>query len=126
MRQYLFEMSQGPGTLRLLLQPLMSIAFGIVHGLRDQHQGRRPYLCDLFSSRGVRMQRLAAGLREILIPLGVAVVASLVFQYVIRSHVYLVFALLYATLFVAIPYFLARSVTNRIAARRWRATREET
>jgi hypothetical protein len=105
----------GPGTLRFFLQPMVAVLLGILHGLRDRRMGRPPYLIGIVHARGDRLQRIGEGLREILVPLCVALLAALVFQYIIRSRVYVVYGLLYATLFVAFPYFAARGLTNRFA-----------
>ena len=119
MRQYLAEMVGGPGTLRFILQPALAVALGILHGVRDRRAGRRPYLIGLVTARGERWQRLGAALRDILVPLCIAVLASLVFQYVIQSRVRVLYAVIYAALFVAIPYLVTRALANRVAGA-WR------
>jgi hypothetical protein len=91
MNEYLQQMLHGPGSMRFILQPIVAVIIGLLHGMR----GRR------------------AGLRGIWLPLTVALSASLIFQALIRSEVHLVNAILYALIFVALPYFLAREVTAR-------------
>ncbi len=116
MGQYFVEMVGGPGKLRFFLQPAIAIVLGILHGVRDHRAGRPSYVIGLVGARGSRMQRLGEGLREILVPLTIAVLASCVFQYVIRSRVHVLFALVYAALFVALPYFAARGLANRLSS----------
>jgi hypothetical protein len=101
-RQYLVEMAGGPGTLRMVVQPAIGVALGILHGLHDRRAG---------SAR--RRDSAVQALRRILVPLCLAVVGSLVFQYVIRSRVHVLPAVLYAAVFVAAPYFVTRALTAR-------------
>jgi hypothetical protein len=105
----------GPGTLRFIIQPTIALMLGIMHGIHDRHLGRPPYLADLGRARGHRLQRLGEGVRAIAVPLAIALGASLTFQFIIRKRVHIVTALLYALLFVAVPYFLARGAANRLA-----------
>ncbi len=108
-------MLAGPGAFRVLVQPAIAIALGILHGLRDRRAGRPPYLLELYQAAGDRARRLREGLRDVVLPLCVAALASLVFQYIIRPRVYLAYAIAYALVFVAIPYFVTRALTNRLA-----------
>jgi hypothetical protein len=110
-------MLAGPGTFRGFVQPAIAIALGILHGLRDYRAGRPPYLLELYQARHDRARRLREGLRDVLLPFCVAVGVSMILQQIIRSRIILAFALAYATLFVAVPYFVARALTNRIARR---------
>lgn len=117
-------MLAGPGAFRALVQPTIAIALGIVHGLRDHRAGRVPYLLELYQAAGDhRLRRLREGLRDVALPLCLAALASIVCQYVIRSRVHFVNAVLYAFVFVAIPDFVTRAVTNRIARRSGRIGR---
>lgn len=113
----------GPGSLRFFLQPSVAIFLGILHGLRDHRAGRPVYLVGLIAAKGKRLRRLGEGLRDIAVPLCVALAASYTFQYIIRSRVHLGYGLLYAALFMALPYFASRGLTNRLAHRRFQARR---
>ena len=115
MRQHIVEMFGGKGTLRFFIQPALAIVLGVIHGLRDHRRGRAPYLIGLVRARGRRLPKLGHALREILIPLCVAVIFSDLFQLVNRSRISFGYGLLYAALFVALPYFITRALANRIA-----------
>jgi hypothetical protein len=114
MSGYLSEMAGGPGELRFFVQPLIAVVLGIRHGVADRQAGRPPYLIGLLRAHD-RLRRLGEGLRQILVPLCVAVAASLLFQWVIRARVHVLIALVYAAIFVALPYFLTRAAANRVA-----------
>jgi hypothetical protein len=113
MGQYIRQMLAGPGTLRFVVQPIVSVLAGLLHGVRDQRLGHAPFLASVVHARSARLRRLGEGLRAIAVPLAIALTASVVFQQIIRARVRLVFALAYALLFVALPYFFARGMANR-------------
>jgi hypothetical protein len=112
-KQHVIEMLGGPGKLRFALQPAIALLLGVLHGWRDHQQGTPPFLMRVIRARGQRLAGVGEGLRAIAVPLTVALVASVAFQYIIRAHVHLSYAVLYAFLFVAVPYLAARGLTNR-------------
>jgi hypothetical protein len=108
----------GPGTLRFFLQPAIAVLLGVLHGVHDQQHGRLPFFKGVWQAHGHRLQQLREGPRQILLPLVVAVAASALFQFLIRRRIHVALALAYAALFVAVPYLVARSLANRLSARR--------
>jgi hypothetical protein len=118
MRQHITEMVGGPGALRFFVQPATAILLGILHGIRDHRHGREPYLIALVRAGDARGRHLLEGLRAIAVPLSLAVLGAYIFEYVIRHRIYVFYGLLYAALFVAIPYFVTRALANRLASLR--------
>jgi hypothetical protein len=116
-RQYISQMLGGPGHLRFFLQPIVAVALGLIHGRRDRAAGRPPYLFALASSPGDRGRHLREGLRDVLVPLCIALAASLLFQHIITKRLHPLLALSYAAIFVALPYFVTRALANRLATR---------
>jgi hypothetical protein len=114
MRQHIVDMVGGRGTLRFIIQPTLAIVLGVIHGLRDRRLGRDPYLIGLVRAKN-RMAHLGEALKAILVPLCLAVIFSDVFQYVNRKKISPGYGLLYACFFVALPYFITRALSNRIA-----------
>jgi hypothetical protein len=110
-------MLAGPGAFRVFVQPAIAIALGVLHGLRDYRAGRPPYLLELYLAGDDRGRRLCEGLRDVVVPFCAAAVLSIVFQYIVRSRAHLAFALAFAIVFVAVPYFVTRAATNRLARR---------
>jgi hypothetical protein len=113
-KQHIVVMLGGPGTLRFLLQPAVAVLLGVLHGIRDRHAGHPPFFIGVGRARGRRLVRLGDAVREMALPLTVAIIASLAFQFLIRAHVHVAYALLYAFLFVAVPYSVARGLANRV------------
>jgi hypothetical protein len=124
MKQHLAEMVGGPGYFRFFLQPIVAIVLGVRHGLRDWRIGHPIYLFGLIRVREARWQRIREGTRSVALPLIVALAGAYTFQYVILSRILVGYGLLYATVFVLIPYLAARGVGHRLARRVSRSSRK--
>ena len=105
MREHIRVMLAGPGHLRFFIQPAIAILLGVLDGRRHERLGGPRY-----------------GIKVIIVPLVVALTASVVFQRLVRTRIGLGYVVLYAAIFVAIPYFVAQSLTFWLA-RRWRRRR---
>jgi hypothetical protein len=97
----------GPMHFRLILQPLVAIALGIRDGLKDARAGRPPFVTDLIVRPEGRKRQLKRGLQALIKPLIIAIILDAVAQYLMLG--------------MAIPYSLARGLTNRIVSGRTRA-----
>jgi hypothetical protein len=117
----------GPGKFRFILQPVMSVGLGIRDGIADAKQGNPPYFIRVLFKGENKLAALKSGLKKAAIPLSLGVVLDFVFQWLIFHFLYVIPALLAGTLLVALPYALARGLSNRVA-RRWydRKTGHET
>ncbi len=113
MREHIVEMLNGPGTTRFIVQPALALLVGALHGLRDVRKSHPAVMTRITRAHGHRLGSFVKELRLIVIPLTIAVGASLIFQYIIRSRVRIGYAFLYALLFVVVPYFLARDLVAR-------------
>jgi hypothetical protein len=119
---YLHDMAGGPGWPRFFIQPTIAILLGLRHGLRDRRMGKPPFLSAVIHDRSHTGALIRDGLRGVVVPLCLALVASFLFQWIIRSHIELIPGVLYAALFVALPYVAARGASNRISSRRRHAS----
>jgi hypothetical protein len=108
----------GPGKGRFVLQPMVSIALGVRDGIADAKQGKPPYFIRVLFKSERKLYVLKTGLKQIAIPLTVGVVLDMILQWVIFQAMFLLPALLAGTILVALPYSIARGLSNRIA-RRW-------
>jgi hypothetical protein len=119
-------MWDGPGRLRFLVQPLIAIALGIRDGRRDAAAGHPPYVFGVLFVHATRKDELTTGLRTLAKPLVVAVLLDAILQYVILRSVRLWHALLAGTILIALPYAVARGLTNRyVQHRRLRPAHEQ-
>lgn len=116
----LTERLSGPGTLRLVLQPLVAILLGMRDGRRDARAGRPPYLWAIFFHKGERRESAKHGALAIAKPFVVAIVVDAVLSYVTMGAIYPGETLTVGCLLVALPYAVARAATNHLLPGRLR------
>jgi hypothetical protein len=113
MEDFIREMWGGPGHLRFFLQPLLAIILGIRDGVADARLERPPYILALATDRALRGKRVREMLKRLTVPLVLGIGLSVVFQLIIRDAVHPAAAVGYGIIFVAMPYMLARALSNR-------------
>lgn len=114
----LAERLTGPGKARLLVQPLVAIALGVRDGMADAKQGLPPYFDRVLFTSKHKLYEIKTALRHIAAALTVGFVMDLVFQWLVFRVLNFLPALLVGSIFVALPYVIARGLTDRFA-RRW-------
>jgi hypothetical protein len=114
----------GPGKGRFVLQPLVAIALGIRDGIADAKQDKPPYFIRVLFKSERKFHVLKSSLKSIATPLTVGIVLDMVLQWVIFQGVFLLPALIAGAILVALPYSIARGLSNRVA-RRWYARKTE-
>jgi hypothetical protein len=114
----------GPGKGRFVVQPLVAIALGVRDGIADAKQGKPPYFIRVLFTSERKLFVLKTSLKSIATPLTIGIVLDIILQWVIFQAVFLLPAVLAGTILVALPYSLARGLSNRIA-RRWYDRRAE-
>jgi hypothetical protein len=119
---YLHDAASGPGSFRLVVQPLVSLCVGALAGLRDARQGRPPYFAwAIHQPRGLRRAAFGLAARQLAFPFAFAFVLDLVLQHFLVHVVRPRFALMVAILLIVLPYLVARGLVNRGIVRlsRW-------
>ncbi|MCD4786218.1 MAG: hypothetical protein K8T10_20540 [Candidatus Eremiobacteraeota bacterium] len=104
----------GPINFRFIVQPLVAIALGVRDGIMDAREGTPPFLFDLVSKPQNRKRQLKSTLKSILNSVIISIVIDGIAQYLIFKHVRPVPAIIVGTFVIAVPYALARGITNRI------------
>jgi Na+/H+-translocating membrane pyrophosphatase len=117
MGRFLARLS-GPLNFRFILQPVMAILLGIRDGLHDAKTGTPPVLLDLFEKPKGRKRQLRKALRNLLVPLLLAIVLDVVVQYLLFGWVRLIGAMTIGVMVMGLPYVIARTLTNWIVT--WR------
>jgi hypothetical protein len=112
----------GPGKGRFVLQPLVAIALGTRDGIADAKQGKPPYYIRILFTSEPTLDVLKTSLKRIATPLTLGIVLDMILQWVIFQSILLLPAILAGAILVALPYSLARGLSNRVA-RRWYASR---
>jgi hypothetical protein len=103
----------GKGQFRLLLQPAMAVFLGVRLGIADAKDGKAPFLFRLFSEPG-RWTLLKNSLRDVALPLSVALVTDGILQYLTLGRVRLLAAMIVGALLVWFPFAVTRGFSNRI------------
>lgn len=111
-------MLTGPGRFRFILQPLVAILLGIRDGRLDAKAGRRPYVIAALFVREGRKDALLSGIKTFSKPFVVSVILDVIFQFYLFHHVRFWSAVVVGTLLIALPYSIARGLTNRFT--RWK------
>jgi hypothetical protein len=104
----------GPGKGRFVLQPLIAMALGIRDGIADAKQGKPPFFIRVLFTSERKLHVLKTGLKSIVTPLGIGIVLDMILQWVIFQAVFVLPAIIAGTILVALPYSLARGLSNRI------------
>jgi len=105
----------GPLTLRLILQPLVAIAFAIRAGVADARAGRPLYSWTVLTSPAHHVDMLREGWRTVAKVFVMATIIDVVYQVMDFGWVYPIQALVVAFLLACVPYLLIRGPANRIA-----------
>jgi hypothetical protein len=107
----------GPLSMRLLIQPAVAAVIGIRMGLTDARSGSTPYGWRMLTRPHRRGELLREGWRHVRNVFLAALAIDLVYQVIAFRHIYVLQALLMAIFLAALPYFVFRSLTNRLARR---------
>lgn len=112
--ELLARVLSGPMHFRLILQPMMAVILGVRDGIQDTRAGATPLVWSIVFGMGDREVILKSVLRRLLGPIAIASIADGVVQYLMFGHVRVLFAVIVGTLLMAMPYTIARGLTNRI------------
>jgi hypothetical protein len=125
---YFERLADAPGPARFIIQPLVSIFFGIRDGINDVKSGTPPYIYLMIFDKGKRREAFSEGFKHILKIYIIAVILDSMVQYLVLEYWRLQVALVMGFLIVFLPYVIARALTNRIIIHRQknRNNKEET
>ena len=107
----------GPLSFRLFLQPAMAIFFGVRDGLKDAREGRPAYFWAVFTDPAHRRELLREGWKSVAKVFVLALVLDTVYQVIVFRWVYVLEALIMATVLALVPYLSVRGPVNRTARR---------
>jgi hypothetical protein len=104
----------GPGKLRFILQPIMAMIIGTRHGIADARANLPNFLSGVAfhaEHRRYLMRSTIAGVRDLV---AIAILLDVIAQAIIFHGVHPGAALIVGPVLIAIPYSLARALSNRI------------
>jgi hypothetical protein len=109
--------TDGPLTLRILLQPLVAIFFAARSGLRDARENRAPYFWALLYDPAHRREMVRAGWQDVGKVFVIALILDVIYQLIVIRWVYPGETVLVATLLALLPYLVFRGLITRIFRR---------
>lgn len=104
----------GPGKFRFILQPIMAIILGTRHGIVDARANLPDFLLGVAFHAQHRRSFLRSGIAGVRDLVAIAILLDVIFQAIIFHNVHPGAALLVGPVLIAIPYSLARALSNRI------------
>lgn len=104
----------GPGRFRFVLQPAIAAGLGVGAGRSDARVGKPPYLWALLFAGQARGDLLRTSVERIANLLLMGVLLDSVCQWLILGVSYPGAALVVGPVLIAVPYAVARALTNRI------------
>lgn len=107
----------GPAAFRFVIQPILAVLFGVRDGVRDANVGEPPFIYDIVMVPADRKRQAARGWAGIGKAIIFATVLDAVVQYPILGRVYPGAAIIVGVGMMALPYALARGITNRLVSR---------
>jgi hypothetical protein len=104
----------GAMSFRFMVQPLVAIILGIRDGIMDAKAGVPPIIVNLIFNAENRKAHLGSALKSLTKPVIVGTVLDMIAQYLIFQHVRVIPAFIVGAFVMAVPYALARGISNRI------------
>ncbi|MGH9391741.1 MAG: hypothetical protein ACRD1Z_19240 [Vicinamibacteria bacterium] len=105
----------GPGRFRFLIQPTIAAVLGVAAGRSDAAAGKPPYLYAFFFHRKDRGELVRSSVESIANLILMGILLDSVCQWLILGASYPGAALVVGPVLIAVPYAVARSLSNRIA-----------
>src|SRR5262245_58452044 len=102
-------------TFRLIIQPLVAACFAVRAGWNDAQQGQIPYGWEIISNPVNRRELLRNGWKDIAKIFVAAIVIDLVYQILELRWFHPEEALIVAAILALVPYWVLRSLTNRVS-----------
>ena len=116
--QEMLGRTEGPFSLRFLLQPLMASIFAVRDGLKDARSGKPPFLWTAITDPSQRSELLKSGWKSVGKIFIVAVVLDLIYQIVVFHALRPVQGILVPVVLALVPYIVLRGPVNRLSRRR--------
>jgi hypothetical protein len=113
--------TEGPMYFRFIIQPLMSLIFAIIAGIRDAKNNTVPYLWRFKIAKGNRKEVAKEAWKSVGKVFIIATILDIIYQLVViyshktQERFYPLESLLVAFVLAIVPYIIFRGPVNRIA-----------
>ena len=105
----------GPMAFRFYLQPVMSIVYAIISGLKDAREHQPPYFWALFTDPQHRVELMRDGWKSVRNVFLLAIAMDLIYQVIVLKGLRPVEGLVISIVLAIVPYLLVRGPVNRLA-----------
>ena len=106
---------EGPMAFRFYLQPVMSIVYAIISGLKDAREHKPPYFWALFTDPQHRVELMRDGWKSVRNVFLLAIAMDLIYQIMVLKGLRPVEGLVISVVLAIVPYLLVRGPVNRLA-----------
>ena len=105
----------GPMAFRFYLQPVMSLVYAIISGLKDAREHQPPYFWALFTDPQHRVELMRDGWKSVRNVFLLAIAMDLIYQIMVLKGLRPVEGLVISIVLAIVPYLLVRGPVNRLA-----------
>ena len=106
---------EGPMAFRFYLQPVMSIVYAIISGLKDAREHKPPYFWAIFTEPAQRAELVRDGWKSVRNVFILAIAMDLIYQIIVLKGLRPIEGLLISVVLAILPYLVVRGPVNRLA-----------
>jgi hypothetical protein len=115
MWQDIVSRPDGPMAFRFYLQPVMSMIYAIISGLKDAREHRPPYFWAIFTEPSHRGDLLRDGWKSVRNVFLLAIGMDLIYQIIVFKGLRPFQGLIVSVVLALLPYLIVRGPVNRLA-----------
>jgi hypothetical protein len=113
--QEILARPEGPMAFRFYLQPVMSMIYAIIGGLKDAREDKPPYFWTIFTEPSQRADLLRDGWKAVRNVFLLAIVMDLIYQIIVLKGLRPVEGLVVSVVLALLPYLIVRGPVNRLS-----------
>ena len=106
---------EGPMAFRFYMQPVMSIIYAVISGLKDAREHKPPYFWAIFTEPAQRAELVRDGWKSVRNVFILAIAMDLIYQIIVLKGLRPVEGLLVSVVLAILPYLIVRGPVNRLA-----------
>jgi hypothetical protein len=115
MWQEIVSRPDGPMAFRFYLQPVMSMIYAIISGMKDAREHKPPYFWAIFTEPSQRVELLRDGWKSVRNVFLLAIGMDLIYQIIVFKGLRPFEGLIVSVALALLPYLLVRGPVNRLA-----------
>jgi hypothetical protein len=113
--QEIIARPDGPMAFRIYMQPIMSMIYAVMGGMKDAREGKPPYFWALFTQPGRRTELLRDGWKSVRNVFFLAIGIDVIYQFIVFGGLRPLEGIVVSVGLAIVPYLLVRGPVNRVA-----------